>query len=185
MKCKMITEHAYEIRQQFQSKFLMNPAEFAEKYADLFDKYGDAFSYASGLMWDRMHDNGISEIHFGQALEYLSHMRAPVLLMSEGFEYPYCQGMTIDGKEHKGFIAQADPKELAELIEYEWITPIRLARQDMYMTTQVLPSDLYVFDPEMKHMLVFTHENEDWENDETDESRICLAYGFDSAEVVE
>ena len=85
--------------------------------------------------------------------------------------------LTNPPEEIKGFIAKADALELADLIEYEWLSCYKLAAQYMYNPDEILPADMYVFDETMNWFIAFTHETTDVETDDPikeSESRYCI-----------
>jgi len=103
--------------------------------------------------------------------------------MSEDENYPTEHSLTWKDKEYKTFVAKVNSKDLAGLIHYEWYKAWELISKDMYLTNYILPYDIYVFDEDMQFMIVFTHENDNWES-EIDEpmkaadARVCIAYGI-------
>lgn len=161
---------------------------FREKYKDnpfLKEHMHYPEEYRIMYLWDRIDakDAGFQPVTFEKALKLLGSMRGDVLFMSENEDHPSCYGITVSGVEQKGCVAMADARELADLIEYEWNEGWRLSAQDMHLAKTVLPEDLYVFDESMDHVLVFTHEYEDWELETTEPmrcavSRFCLMHGF-------
>ena len=178
------------LRSDFMETFLMPwseyPIVFKDFIADLANKYHtvvDKAFYDQQFMWDRVSPEHVS-VSFVKALELLRAVDGEVLFMSEEAQYHDCCELLYEHERVSDFIAKADARELAELIEYEWFEEHRLAAQDMYRDDIVLPRDLYVFTPAMNWLLIFTHETTDWEVEVDDplkaaESRLCIACGFD------
>ncbi len=154
---------------------------FIEKFTSLQHKSNShPTTHKNRYLWELMDHRAIS---FAEALELLKSMPGEVLFMSESESKPDCQGIRVDGTEHKGRVAKMNAAELAELIEYEWNEGWRLSALDMYFPDAILPDDLYVFDAEMERLLVFTHETDcrDMELEQpmkAAESRFCMMYGF-------
>ncbi|MBQ8752524.1 MAG: hypothetical protein IJZ13_05405 [Clostridia bacterium] len=185
-----ILKDTASLRSDFMETFLMPWSEymivFKDFIADLANKYHtvvDKAFYDRQFMWDRVSSEHAS-VSFVKALELLRAVDGEVLFMSEEAQYhDYCE-LLYEHERIPDFIAKADARELAELIEYEWFEEHRLAVQDMYRNDIVLPRDLYVFTPAMNWLLIFTHETTEWEVEVDDplkaaESRLCIACGFD------
>ena len=175
------------IREAFLKKFVMTKERFQivhKNWLEQEEKRGHPFQYEKSLMWDRMPT--YQNISFEDAINFLKTYNNDILLMSENESYPHCERLLLYNKEYKGFVAKANALELAELIYFEWYDSWRLISQYMYRDDYILPSDLYVFDENMQFMIVFTHENDNWEA-EIDEpmkaakARICIAYGVKNA----
>jgi hypothetical protein len=176
-------ENAKEIRKAFIKKFTMTWEEFQVKHKDWIEAMAlqnHTATYEERYLWELMDYGSIS---FNKSLELLRTIEGDVFFMSENENKPNCYGIEIDGVDYKGVVGVMDAVELADLIEYEWYEGWRLCSLDMYIDG-VLPDDLYVFDEEMKHLLVFTHENDHWELEieqplKAAESRFCMMYGFE------
>ncbi len=173
-------ENGDGIRKAFADKFEMTPEQFRKRYPDwnAFDPERYCFLYH----WDKL-DERFREVSFQQALEFLESMPGEVLLMDEDAEMRGSYGILADGAKKKGCVARANAKELADRIAFEWYESRRLSMQDSWLDDETLPDDLYVFDEAMEHVLVFTHENDDWEHEVVEpmrvaQTRYCLQFGF-------
>ena len=136
----------------------------------------DLKMYEESLMWDRMPPQ-YPKVSFAEALALLREKQGEVLFMSEDEKHPWPCELVYNNEKIKGFIAQADAMELANLIEDEWLSCYRLAAQEMYNPDEILPADMYVFDGSMNWFIAFTHETTDWETDDLtkeSESRYCI-----------
>ena len=176
MKIEIMT-NKNEIREAFTKKFLLTWEEFQIEYRDFLDRMKEKnheFHFENALMWDKM-PKTYQTPTFSEALELLKKLRGEVYFIAEANEE-----LRIDKKTYSNFTAKANAAELADLIEADWYESWKA---EDYLYLETLPPDLYVFDAEMKHMLVFTHENDLWESELTEPmkaaaARVCLAYGF-------
>ena len=174
------------IRKAFIDRFTMPRDVFWARHAD---SAAEMFpqDFNAMFLWDKLDvdASGFETVSFAKALALLRSLPDDVLLMSENEDNPNGCGIRIGGTEQKGCVARANAAELAERIEFEWYESWRLFAQDMYLAETVLPDDLYVFDESMEHVIVFTHENDNWESELTDpiksaESRFCMMCDFPS-----
>ena len=168
---------------------MLEPMEAQIKILDNSDSIRHAFmekfleQYDGSLMWHKLHCKYPS-VSFATALELLHNLPGDVMFMSEGPAYDCAHPLRYQGQNYLHFVARADAKALATLIEFEWMEDARLLAQNMYLVNTILPDDLYVFTPEMDRALVFTHETDDYEAELAEdyvkqaESRVCIACGF-------
>lgn len=182
----LLLENSQHLREEFKQKFVMTWDEFQVVLKDFIDNMkrnnGIVFDfkmYEESLMWDRMHPH-YPKVSFVEALALLREKKGKVLFMSEDEKYPWpsCE-LLYNNKNIRNFIAEADSNELADLIEDEWFGFYRLAAQGRYNPNEILPADLYVFDPSMEWFIVFTHETTDVETDDPvkeSESRYCIVH---------
>ena len=178
-----LLENHEEIRKNFNAKFVYTQAEFELHHKDWIERnaaQGHPLSYDRLLLWDKMPP--YQAISFDRALEFLKSMNGDVYAMSEPTR-EYGRSFTIEGECRFGEVIQVNPMDLAERIEYEWYEERRLGVLDQYLEDAMLPVDLYVFDPTMEHLLVFTHENDFWDLESTQpmvaaKSRFCMCEGF-------
>ena len=167
------------IRKRFIDRFLEDRDRFQITHQEFigqlkeFDQWFD-----QSYMWDRLpHD--VPVVTISQALELLKSRKGDVLFMSECEGFHATCHLPINGENVEGFVAKADPKELADRIAYEWYEGWKLLQENRYLP-ETLPEDLYVFDETYDWMIVFTHET-DWDSDDTEEgleTRFCRAYGL-------
>ena len=184
-----IMENGTEIRQAFIKKFTMTWEEFQIRHKEWIDSLTEknfTVTHEERYLWELMDYCSIS---FSKSLELLRSLTGNIYVMSESESTPGHHEFEIDGAKHKNCVLKTNVKELADLIEYEWNEGWRLAELDIYLTHTILPSDIYVFDESMEHLLVLTHENDHWEL-EVDQpmvaaaSRFCMIYGFEFSEDV-
>ena len=183
MKNIRLLPNHQEIRKNFNAKFVYTQAEFelhCKDWIEMASAQGHPLSYDCVLLWDKM--PCYQAISFDRALEFLKNMNGDVYAMSEPAK-EHGQGFTIEGTRCLGVVIQVNAVTLAERIEYEWYESWRLGAIDQYPDDEMLPGDLYVFDPSMDHLLVFTHENDFWELESTQpmvaaKSRFCMCEGF-------
>ena len=183
-----LMENAKEIRKAFAEKFTIPWEAFLishKEWADAVVKK-HSVTYDQCLLWTFMEHRAIS---FEQSLAFLRSLPRDVYFMSENETYFGCNGIAINGIEHKGGVAKMNAGELADLIAYEWYETYRLCALDQYLEHTILPADLYVFDESMEHLLVFTHETDYWELEDEEpmkcaESRFCMMCGFELPEAV-
>ena len=175
---------AAQVRNAFMEKFVMTKNEFQtihKSWLDDLQKRGRVFKYEEALMWDRMPT--YQDISFEKAIKFLITYNKDVLFMSENENCPTEHSLMWKGKEYNTFVAKTNSKDLASLIHYEWYKVWELISKDMYSNNYILPYDIYVFNEDMQFMIVFTHENDNWEA-EIDEpmkaadARVCIAYGI-------
>ena len=126
--------------------------------------------YADAYLWEKLSPD-LPAVDFDTALTLLRGRTGTVLFMSEA----ECSGkpcaLTHHGREVCDFVAMADPRELADRIEYEWREYPRLAAEAPHELT--LPEDLYVYDTALEWVIVFTHEITS-----TPDTRFCRAFGL-------
>lgn len=136
--------------------------------------------YDESYLWDKMSPD-LPEVDFAAALSFLREREGTVLFMSESESSHKPCALIHRGRPICDFVAMADPKELADRIEYEWFESARLFwKENCCMADAILPDDLYVFDTTLDWVIVFTHES-DPELDGTRkgaESRLCLIFGL-------
>ncbi len=172
-----IMQNGNEIREAFTKKFLLTWEAFQIEYRDFLDKIAEKhheFRFEEALMWDKMPRNYPNPT-FSEALNLLKSLQGEVYFLAEPN-----QELRFNFKIHQNFVAKADALSLADLIEYDWYESWKA---EDYLYLEILPPDLYVFDAEMAHLLVFTHENDAWELELTEPmkaaaARVCLSYGF-------
>ncbi len=144
-------ENAEEIRRNFIDRYVMSWDEFQNKDKDSANHLGiDWFEKA--YLWDRFY-LGVPIIAFPSALSALREHSGDVMIMSEdNIHHP--GELFYDNKKYINFVAKVNAKELANLIEKEWIN------WNLYdeKSPPALPEDLYVFDKSMKWFIAFTHE---------------------------
>ena len=179
-----LQHNASAIRAAFEEKFLLSWERFQterKEWLEFVSSRGWNFCYETALLWDRMPT--YTTVSFEKALAFLRQVKTPVLLMSEGPAYPSHCNIYLEGKPCKAVVVEAEPVALADRIAYEWYANFLLNVKNMYLGTAVLPWDIYVFDEAMEHLLVFTHEHDDWDPELDDpvgaaNTRFCLAWGF-------
>ena len=174
-----LVENTKELGEAFIDRFILTWEEFQIEMKDFIAEMEknnhpvDFAFYEQSLFWDRM-GSKYPYVSMEEALAFLRGHSGPVLFMGEtGAEGSW------EGKRVVDFIAEADAHDLAAKIDQEWYDSYRLAMQDMYDPTAILPYDLYVFDWTMTWCVVFTHETTDWESELDDpmkaaESRVCI-----------
>lgn len=174
MKYLLLPDHL-DIRAEFVRRFVLPYGAYCHTYADqlghlpMWFRRGYTQRYYETLpMSDRLRPE-FAELSFAAALAELRRMDGPVRFMTNG---PGCimREHCILGTE-SAYVAEADPGELADTLEYEWFEEYRLNEQMMYLAYAILPSEVYVFDEEMERCLIFTHETDETELPET---RICV-----------
>lgn len=181
-----LLDNAQEIRARFSQKFVMDWPEYQTARKEFIKRWGIEKKHFDGmLMWDRMRPE-YPTVSFRDALALLQTLPGEVLFLSEGPDYPDACALELEGEQFLHFIAAADARALAEQIEYEWMEDARLFAENRYLANKILPDDLYVVTPNMDRLLVFTHETTDRDAEMADEfirqaeSRLCIAYGFDT-----
>ena len=182
-----IVDNGKEIRQAFIQKFTMPWDDFQEAHKEWIERCA-AKNYPiiceERYLWEMM---DYQEISFDQALALLRTLPGEVYAMTENESARCCNWIKLNGVEYKGGVARMDARALADRIEFEWYEEWRLSALDMYLADWVFPSDLYVFDASMEHMIAFTHENDFWELEleqpmKAAASRYCEMYGFKQPE---
>jgi hypothetical protein len=183
----IITEikNGIEIQKAFIKKFTLTYDQFKAKYKDrpmVINHLKTESDYDRYHLWDKLNCSFAQPV-FGKALEFLRKMPGDVLIMPDPSKSNGSY-LTINGTERKNCVAYADASELADLIEYEWLERWKAWSQDIPDFNSVLPEDLYVFDANMEHVLIFTHEYDFWKLESTEEflncveTRWCFSYGF-------
>jgi len=173
------------LRHKFIQNFLISWDEFQISHKDFIENIAkngniifDEKMYNESLMWDKM-PTTYPKVSFNKALNFLKSKNHEIIFISETDNYPFAFPLTYKGENIPSFIAKADAKALASLIEYEWFESYRLAEQGMYNPDFMLPEDLYVFDDSFEWVIVFTHETLDYETESLmveAESRLCIMY---------
>lgn len=171
------------MRRDFMEAFVLSKEELCNQYpafvenmemegADLDEWYAETY------LWDKMSPD-LPEVSFSEALSRLRSKTGTVLFMSESESTHKPCALIHHGRPLTDFVAMADPLELADRIEYEWLESARLFwEEDRIMTDCILPDDLYVFDTTLDWVIVFTHES-DPASDGTSvgaKTRFCLAF---------
>lgn len=176
-----LLSNATEAHEYFVERFLLTYDEYiavhsatVENYAKM-GKVFDEDMFRKMFMWDRLKGD-FKRISQTAALDILKGIDGNVLFISEGDDFDSSCHLRLNGQLHKGFLARGNAKDLAELIEYEWRESWKSAMQDQYFDTS-LPEDLYVFDPSMEWLLVFTHEGDGAAMEEQAQSRWCYFTG--------
>ena len=174
-----LLENHEEIRKNFNAKFVYTQAEFELYNKDLIEScsaQGYPLEFSRLLLWSKM--PYYQAVSFDRALVFLKSMNGDVYVMSEP-----------PGEHNQGFglqnvhgVIRMDAVELADRIEYEWYEVYQIT-EDSPFVEHLLPDDLYVFDPSMERLLVFTHENDFWDLESTQpmvaaKSRFCMCEGF-------
>ena len=159
-----LCENAQEIRKQFHERYVLSWDEFLKKkrkeYGFLrWHLYGfDASVLPHIYLWERVSSN--IEPSFPEAISTLKSIDGCVIFMSDDETHCYPGELNFNNQKTKNFVANADAKELAELIEKEWFGSYELAEEVLYNPPPILPQDLYVFDKSMNWFILFTHEAE-------------------------
>lgn len=166
MKISLL-EDTHALREAFVRRHLLSWEEFQRVHKDFIAEYAernhrayDEKTYERSVLWDRLSE-AHRRVSFAEALQYLGKKGGEVFFLSEGDSYPYSCELLYEGKKIKNFIARADAAELASLAEKEWYDTYHLFAQGRYDPCSILPEDLYVFDVDLKDLIVFTHEAED------------------------
>lgn len=137
--------------------------------------------YSEAYLWEKLSPD-LPVVDFDTALSLLRSRQGTVLFMSEPESSHKPCSLTYRGREVTDFVAMADPRELAALIEYEWLESARLLwEEDRLMEDGILPNDLYVFDTTLDWVIVFTHETDPHAPNTRSgtESRFCRAFGWE------
>ena len=120
------------IRKRFIDRFLEDRDRFQITHKEFvkqlkeFDQWFD-----QSYMWDRLpHD--VPAVTISQALELLKSRKGDVLFMSECEGFHATCYLPINGEKVEGFVAKADPKELADRIAYEWYEGWKLLQENRY-----------------------------------------------------
>ena len=184
----LLLENADTIRKQFEEHFVQSWEVFQVTHQKWIAEMAqvnypiDFRWYQNSLMWDKMGPN-LPWTTFSKALSLLRQQPGNVLILSEGNNHPYPGTILHKGEKISNFVAQVDAKELADLMEQEWVDSFVLPTQNMYNPNPILPEDIYVFDESMRWFIVFTHEATDLNAQFEDplkaaESRYCIFYGL-------
>lgn len=176
MEFTLLSDHE-SIRAEFCRRFVLPYGAFCHTYADwlahlpMWFRRGYTQRYYETLpLSDRLRPE-FTVLSFADSLAELRGIKGPVRFMTNG---PGCmmRDHCILGAQ-TAYVAEVNPRELADTLEYEWFTDYELAEQGMYLANPFLPSEVYVFDPEFCRCLIFTHETDETELPET---RICLQF---------
>ena len=135
--------------------------------------------YAAAHLWAKMSPD-LPQVSFSEALSRLRERTGTVLFMSESESTHKPCALIHHGRPLTDFVAMADPRDLADRIEYEWMEAVRLFwEEERLMADATLPEDLYVFDTGLDWVIVFTHESvsDPEATRESAESRRCLTFG--------
>ena len=162
----------------FVDAFVMDKADFAVAHPDwvrLMDEQcptGFDGWYEAAFLWEKMSPD-IPTVDFERALALLRGQAGKVLFLSEAETSGHDGALVLHGRKVYDFVAIADPRELADRLEYEWHHEGRL----FFEGKLILPRDVYVFDTTLEWVIVFTHE---WEEDADGavQMRICKAFGL-------
>ena len=162
------------MRRDFMDAFVLSQEDFAfaqPQWRENLSAMGGNFDewYATAYLWEKLSPD-LPVADFDTALSLLRSKRETVLFMSESESSHKPCALIHHGRQLTDFVAMADPRELADRIEYEWKEHPRLFREAPHELT--LPEDLYVFDTTLDWVIVFTHEIVT-----TPESRFCRAFG--------
>jgi hypothetical protein len=172
------------MRADFTDAFVLTKDEFHTRYpafVENLEMAGADFDewYAETYLWDKMSPD-LPQVSFDKALACLRERKGTVLFMSESESSRKPCALLYHGRPLSDFVAMADPRELADRIEYEWMESARLFwEENRFMEDGILPEDLYVFDTTLDWIIVFTHES-DPALDGTEggaKSRFCLSFG--------
>lgn len=176
-------DHAQDIRAAFVQKFIMEWQEYQIVRKKFVNQWCiNESNFDRMLMWDKMRPE-YPTVSFRAALALLRSLPGEVLFLSEGPNYPHACELRLEGQKYPHFVAAADARELADLIEFEWMEDARLSMNMQYFANKVLPEDVYICTPDFAKLIVFTHE---WECEseyavEAAESRLCITFGFDES----
>ena len=171
-------DNAQEIREQFHKHFVLSWDEFLKnKRKECGFLRWHLYKFDASVLphiylWERVLSN--IEPSFQEAIATLKSIDGCVIFMSDDETHSYPGELFINNQKIKNFVARADAKELAELIEKEWFHPYELAEEDMCNPPPILPQDLYVFDKSMNWFIIFTHEAEN----EDLKSRYCILHNI-------
>ncbi len=130
--------------------------------------------YAEAYLWDKLSPE-LPVVEFETALSLLRSRVGAVLFMSESESPLKSCALIHHGRMVYDFVAVADPRELADRVEYEWREAPRLFTESPEELT--LPEDLYVYDTTLEWVIVFTHETAPTAEG-MPEGRFCRAFGF-------
>ena len=166
------------MRRDFVDAFVMDKADFAVAHPDwvrlMDEQFPTGFDgwYEKAFLWEKMSPD-ITAVDFDRALTLLRGLEGKVLFLSESETSDHDGGLVLHGRKVYDFGAIADPRELADRLEYEWNNEGRL----YFEGKLTLPWDVYVFDTTLEWVIVFTHE---WyaDADGGAEARICKVFGL-------
>lgn len=176
MKYSLLSDHL-QIRKRFLLRFTLAYPDFCrirrermrrwpERYRDQFtESYYERIPYSDRLI------PAFRPLSFVDALAQLRSWARPARFLTNGPD-SLCHDHTILGNQTL-YCALADPRELADRLEFEWFEEYRLFEEMMHLPDAIFPSELYVFDEQMSRCLIFTHETDETELPET---RICLTF---------
>lgn len=172
------------MRADFSDAFVLSKDELCTLYPAFIENLemaGADFDewYAETYLWDKMSPD-LPRVRFEQALASLRAREGTVLFMSESEASCKPCSLIYHGRPLTGFVAMADPRELADRIEYEWLESARLLEEEnRFMENSILPPDLYVFDTTLDWVIVFTHETDSAPDGAEGgaKSRFCLSFG--------
>ena len=180
-----LLENPDPIRKLFKDKFVMSWELFQDKLRQRIAEMDaqnhtiyDINWYNQAFMWDKI-DSDFPRVHFREALLFLNKHNGNVYIMSEGKEHRNPGQLLYHGTSVINFVAQVDVKQLASLIEEQWLASFGLGKQVENSDSSILPEDLYVFDDSMTWFVVFTHEASDLNAQFSNrmkaaESRFCI-----------
>jgi hypothetical protein len=164
------------MRRDFIEAFVLEPEDFRVQNPEWVretetDPGGFEAWYAGAFLWEKMSVGGATT-DFDGVLNLLRAREGKVLFMAEHETSGHDGGLQYKGRMLYDFVAMADPRELADRIEYEWKENARLFLEKKL----TLPEDLYVFDTTLEWAIVFTHE---WvDSDGKIPRRICKVFGL-------
>ncbi|MBE6652645.1 MAG: hypothetical protein E7610_04430 [Ruminococcaceae bacterium] len=166
------------MRRDFVETFVLEKEDFAVQNPDWVRRMEEQPSgfdawYTGAFLWEKMSAAGATT-DFDGVLELLRARAGKVLFMSESETSGHGGGLRYKGRMVYDFVAMADPKELADLIEYEWKENSRLLLEDRL----TLPEDLYVFDTTLDWAIVFTHESVETGESSEVVARCCRVIGL-------
>ena len=179
-----ILENSGELRKSFIDRYVLTWNDFQVEYKEFIDEMSsknqvvDIDFYNRSYLWDRISPK-YPRVSFKEALDLLSNVDGDVFFMSEDENVPCSAELLYGEDEIRSFVAKASAKELAELIEKEWFEAYKFMERDLFVTDQILPEDLYVFDSSMRWFVIFTHETTDWQTEDLmkeAESRYCIIF---------
>jgi len=183
MKILLLENHE-EIRSRFTDHFIMSWDKFQIELKVFIDEMTkknivvDMDFYNRSYLWDKI-SSKYPRVSFKEACNFLSGIDSNIIFMSEDENVPCSAELCWQGDTIRSFVAQANGKDLAQLIEKEWFETYTLMEQGLYHPDPILPEDLYVFDSSLSWFIVFTHETTDHETEDfiqEAKSRYCIMY---------